>query len=157
MASLKKSNLSIAEYFVKLKKLSDELASAGHSLSNVDIESYLLAGLGSDYNPFVTMVTTRLDSLSLEELYCHLLTHESCLTHNNQPFSLADITDPSANVATRNSSTLFRSHGQGNRDTTSSYRFRGRGSNRGHGGRYSQTSQWVPRVSYPSSSCLSNM
>jgi hypothetical protein len=36
----------------------------------------LLVGLGSEYTPFVTSITTKADILSLEKIYGHLLTQE---------------------------------------------------------------------------------
>ena len=33
-------------------------------------------GFSVDYDPLVTFVTTRVDPMTLEELYSHLLTHE---------------------------------------------------------------------------------
>jgi len=58
-------------------------------LNDFEIVSFLLAGLGSDYDSFVTLVTTRVDPLFIEELYGHLLAHELQLEHQ-QP-----IVDPS--------------------------------------------------------------
>lgn len=48
--------------------------------------SSLLSGLGSEFYPFVTLVTTCVDPMSLEELYAHLLTHEMRLEHNTAIF-----------------------------------------------------------------------
>lgn len=39
--------------------------------------AYLLAGLGSDYDPFVTSITTKTEALSLDDVYAHLLTFEA--------------------------------------------------------------------------------
>ena len=45
---------------------------------------FFLAGLRLDYDSFVTLVTTRVDPLSIEDLYGHLLVHEICLNSSNQ-------------------------------------------------------------------------
>lgn len=52
-------------------------------LSHPKFISYLIAGLNSEYDAFVTSITTRLESLSPEELYGLLFTNESCLSHPN--------------------------------------------------------------------------
>ena len=54
----------------------DTLATTAQPLNDFEIVSFLLASLGSDYDSFVTLVTTRVDPLSIEELYGHLLAHE---------------------------------------------------------------------------------
>jgi hypothetical protein len=46
------------------------------NLNNFESVSFLLKGLGSDYDLFVTSVTTKVDPLSIDELYSHLLAHE---------------------------------------------------------------------------------
>jgi hypothetical protein len=51
-------------------------------LDDAEMVSFILRGLGSDYDPFVISVNTRVDSLSIEELYGHLLVHEQRLDHN---------------------------------------------------------------------------
>jgi hypothetical protein len=51
-------------------------------MNDFESVSYLLAGLESKYDPFVTSITTRLDPLSLNELYGHLLAHEMRIEHH---------------------------------------------------------------------------
>jgi hypothetical protein len=62
--------------------------------------SFLLKGLGSEYDPFVTAVTTRVDPLSIDELYGHLLAHEMRL---DQQLPAVDALPPAANFTTRSS------------------------------------------------------
>jgi hypothetical protein len=64
LATAKKGSLSITKYFQSFKAMCDNLAAAKHHLHDFESISYLLAGLGSDYDPFVTSITTRLDPLS---------------------------------------------------------------------------------------------
>lgn len=54
LANLKKGS----DYFCKLKNLRDTLAITGKVLSSSELVTYLLAGLGPDYDSFVTSVTT---------------------------------------------------------------------------------------------------
>jgi len=65
VAIVKKGNSSITEYFQTIKTLSDTLAAAGQLLNDFESVSFLLKGLGSYYDPFVTSVTTRVDPLQL--------------------------------------------------------------------------------------------
>jgi hypothetical protein len=111
LATVKKGSNSITEYFQTIKTLSDTLAAAGQPLNDFESVSFLLKGLGSEYDPFVTSVTTRVDPLSIDELYGHLLAHEMRL---DQQLPAVDALSPAANFTTRGSP----SRGRG---------FRGRG------------------------------
>ena len=81
LATLKKGNSSIAGYFHQFTTLVDTLAATVHALNDFEITSFLLAGLGSEYDFFVTSVTTRVDPLTIDELNGHLLAHELWLEH----------------------------------------------------------------------------
>jgi len=73
LATAKKGSSSITEYFQSFKAMCDNLGAAGQHLNDFESISYLLAGLGSDYDPFVTSIKTRLDPLFAGEIYGHLL------------------------------------------------------------------------------------
>jgi hypothetical protein len=62
--------------------MSDNLAAVGQPLNDFESVSYLLAGLGSEYDPFVTFVTTRMDQLSINKLYGYLLAHKMRIEHH---------------------------------------------------------------------------
>jgi hypothetical protein len=83
LATAKKGGSSITEYFQSFKAMGDNLAAVGQHLN--ESISYLLASLRSDYDPFVTSVTTRLDPLFAIEIYGHLLAHEMRIEHNLSP------------------------------------------------------------------------
>jgi hypothetical protein len=51
--------------------------------------SFLLAGLGSDFDPLVTSVTTRVEPLSIDVIYGHLLSHEMRLDQHQSSFDLS--------------------------------------------------------------------
>lgn len=87
LATMKKGSSTISEYFQKMKVLSDTLAAARQPLNSYETVSYLLAGLGTEYDPFVTSVTTRVDPLPLDELYGHLLAHKQRL-EQHQPLTI---------------------------------------------------------------------
>uniref|UniRef100_A0A2N9GWW5 Retrotransposon Copia-like N-terminal domain-containing protein n=1 Tax=Fagus sylvatica TaxID=28930 RepID=A0A2N9GWW5_FAGSY len=94
LATLCKGNLSITDYFQKAKSLSDLLSSIGEPLNDSNLTSAILAGLPFDYNSLVISVNARLEDVSLDELYGHLLTHELRLEQQNSP---PDLGAPTAN------------------------------------------------------------
>ena len=79
LATSKKGNSNVIDYFQRMHSLGDTLATIGQALLDIEMSSYILDGLRTEYNPFVTSVTTRVDPLSLDELYGYLLAHEQCL------------------------------------------------------------------------------
>ena len=105
LATLKKGGDSIIDYFRKTKLLADTMAVVGQPLSALEFNSYLLAGLGTEFDSLVTSVTTQFDPPTSEELFSHLLTHEARLNHQ-QTNSLSTI-DISANVLAKTSRNNF--------------------------------------------------
>ena len=69
----------MGEYFAKIKRVADNLAAVGQPISNDDKMMYLLAGLGSNYDPVVVSVTSKPDSFSLQEIQAILLNQEARL------------------------------------------------------------------------------
>ena len=140
LATLKKGNLSIVDYFQKFTNLVDTLVAVDQPLSNSELTSFLLAGLGSDYDSLVTFVTTRVDPLTPEDLYGHLLAYEIHL-EQNQP--LVDLAVAGANFASKNfshrrectgRSPSFHHSGRGNYSRNNGSRnCRGRGRGRNYG------------------------
>uniref|UniRef100_A0A2N9IS14 Retrotransposon Copia-like N-terminal domain-containing protein n=1 Tax=Fagus sylvatica TaxID=28930 RepID=A0A2N9IS14_FAGSY len=112
LATLRKGDSPIADYFHRFTNLADTLAAVDHPLNDIELISFLLAGLGSDYDSFVTSVNTRVEPLSLEDLYGHLLAHELRLVQN-QPS--VDLSIATANYAHKGSS---HRGGRGSRFTT---------------------------------------
>ena len=86
---LKKGNSSIVDYFHQFTTSVDTIAAIAQPLNDFEIVSFLLASLGSDYDSFVTSVTTRVDPLSIEDLYGHLLAHELRLKHQQPTVDLS--------------------------------------------------------------------
>ena len=101
IATLKKGNLSIVDYFQRYTNLVDALASIGNPLNDYELVSYFLSGLGLEYDSFVTLVTTRVDPMTLDDLYGHLLAHELRL-EQNQP--TVDLALASANIVAKKGS-----------------------------------------------------
>jgi hypothetical protein len=86
----------------------DALAVVGQPLNGFEIVSFLLAGLRSDFDPFVTSVTTRAEPLFVDEIYGHLLSHEMRLEQHQASL---DLSVAGANVATRGYSPNHPSQG----------------------------------------------
>uniref|UniRef100_A0A803NLQ8 Integrase catalytic domain-containing protein n=1 Tax=Cannabis sativa TaxID=3483 RepID=A0A803NLQ8_CANSA len=60
---IQKGNLSIADYFDKVKVLGDTLSIAGHPIDESDLIMHLLNGLGPEYDPVVVHATSLVDDL----------------------------------------------------------------------------------------------
>ena len=57
--------------------MDDELALTGQPLKPDDIITYVLAGLGQEYDSLASTITSRSDLVTLEGLYSFLLICES--------------------------------------------------------------------------------
>jgi len=77
--------------------MADELALARQPLIADDIITYVLSGLGQEYDSLASIITSRFDLVTLEELYSLLLIYESRINHNNQPLQATAL----VNVATK--------------------------------------------------------
>jgi hypothetical protein len=124
LSTLKKGDSSIADYFHKFTGLIATLAAINKPLTDEEQISFLLAGLGSEFESFVTTVQMRTDLLSIEALYGHLLSHEIRMA---QAQPKVDLTLAGAHFASRGISSS-----RGNRG--------GRSSNTSHSGRNSSSS-----------------
>jgi hypothetical protein len=51
-------NQTITEYMSKMRSLADDMASADKPIKHEELVSYILAGLGIDFNPVATVVAT---------------------------------------------------------------------------------------------------
>ena len=81
LSTLKKGDSSIADYFHKFTGLIATLAAIDKPLTEEEQISLLLAGLGSEFESFITTVQMRTDLMSIEALYGHLLSHELHIAH----------------------------------------------------------------------------
>jgi len=90
LATIKKRNTSIAEYFQQLKTLNDTLVAVGQPITEFQSISVLLASSGTEYDPFVTS--------SIEAIYGNLLTYEMRLEHNQ---ASPNLSQSSANMSAR--------------------------------------------------------
>jgi hypothetical protein len=63
-----KGSSTVAEFFTKMKGLTDDMASADKKLDDDEIASYILMGLGEEFDSVVTGVANRVEPISLQEL-----------------------------------------------------------------------------------------
>jgi len=77
LATTQKGSWSVAEYFGKMKTLGDEMKAAGRPLEDEELIEYIITGLGEDFNPLVTSLCTRVESITLGEFYSQLLSFET--------------------------------------------------------------------------------
>ncbi|KAK1617261.1 hypothetical protein QYE76_022778 [Lolium multiflorum] len=76
MAELKKRDSTMNVYFHKMKALADELTSIGQPLRDSEIISYILAGLGKEYDALYEVVNARTEPMPLRDLYAQLCATE---------------------------------------------------------------------------------
>jgi hypothetical protein len=75
LSTTKKGDMTIRKYVSKMKSLEDEMAYAGKRLDDEELVSYILAGLDSDFDGVISAVSTRVEPITVSELY-GLLAHE---------------------------------------------------------------------------------
>ncbi|XP_010263949.1 PREDICTED: uncharacterized protein LOC104602078 [Nelumbo nucifera] len=73
---LKKGAMTMGDYLLKIKNISDALVAAGEPLFGSDLIYQTLEELPSDFEHFTTTVLTRLDCLSYDEMQSLLLQQE---------------------------------------------------------------------------------
>jgi hypothetical protein len=106
LATIQKKDLSIADYFRKVKRLGDTLAAISKRLDDEELIAYMLQGLGSEYESLVTSIMTRNDIYTISDVYAHMLSSEMRHTRNGMMFQAS-----SANNVNRVSS--GRGNGRG--------------------------------------------
>lgn len=68
LQTTKKDDLSVDAYVLKIKEITDTLASIGHPIADDELALYILAGFGPNYEFVVVNLISRTDSLSLQEV-----------------------------------------------------------------------------------------
>jgi len=76
---IKKEHWSIQEYMHIIKAFADEIALIDHPISEDDFTIYILNGLGPDFREITTPIWSRERSMSFEDLYDLLMSHECYL------------------------------------------------------------------------------
>jgi hypothetical protein len=96
VATLKKGALSISAYYQKAQGFSHLLVAVGKPIEASELVSNILAGLGPEYDPLVTSLTTCQDFISPNELYGFMLFYEM---RSEQHKSSIDLSISTANTA----------------------------------------------------------
>ncbi|XP_062080413.1 uncharacterized protein LOC133785174 [Humulus lupulus] len=86
------------DYILKVKTLSDQLATTSEKVFDRDQVLYLLPGLSADYNSFIVSITSKSKGVTFEHVTNLLLAHESCL---EQQLYVDESTPIVANLAYR--------------------------------------------------------
>jgi hypothetical protein len=67
----------------KMKTLADDMASAEKKIDDEELCSYILAGLDFEYHSLVSSIATRVEPVTLGELYSQMLAFETQLDLQN--------------------------------------------------------------------------
>ncbi|KAA8542806.1 hypothetical protein F0562_023958 [Nyssa sinensis] len=94
LANARKCALFVNAYFLSIKRMANELALAGQLLKANDIITYVLAGLGQEYDSLASTITSRSDLVTLEELYSLLLICTYVQFVAPSPLHMASISSP---------------------------------------------------------------
>jgi hypothetical protein len=108
LATTRKNQLSVTEYYSKMRSLADDMASTGTALRDDEFVSYILAELDEDYNSVYSAVISRVEPITPGELYAQLLGYEQHLQLQNG--GISGYTS-SANSASRGRGMLRRHSG----------------------------------------------
>ena len=76
LATTTKGTSFVVDYFVKMKGLADEMAAAGRKMEDEELVSFILTGLGDDFDSIVSTVAARVKPISIAELYAQLISYE---------------------------------------------------------------------------------
>ena len=77
LANLQKGNSSITDYVGKIRALCDELMASGKKVDEEDVVSHILAGLDEEFDPVVSAMCSRVEPVTVPELYSQLLSFET--------------------------------------------------------------------------------
>jgi hypothetical protein len=69
MGNTRKGDISVAEYFGKMKTLADEMKAAGRPLDDEELVEYIITGLDEEYTPLVSTLCARAEPISISELF----------------------------------------------------------------------------------------
>ena len=76
LQTIHKGGLSMLNYMLRIRNICDNLTAVGELVSKQDPIMPILGGLGPEYNPFVVTITSRVESIFVEELQSHLMVFE---------------------------------------------------------------------------------
>jgi hypothetical protein len=130
LATTKKNQLTVSDYYTRMCQFTDDLATSGAPLRDGELVAYLLASFDEDFNPVFTAMVARVDPITPSELYAQLLSFEQ---HTNLQ---------AYHPSSAPSSAMVTSRGQGSssgRGSTGPTHGSGRGHGPSHGGLSNQS------------------
>jgi hypothetical protein len=77
LATTKKGTSTISEYVGKMKGLGDQMIAAGRRLEEEELVEYILTGLDEDFNPIVSALIARKETVTVSEAFQQLLAFET--------------------------------------------------------------------------------
>lgn len=110
LSTTKKGNMSVSDYYSKMKGYSDEMAAAGRRIDDEELVEHILTGLNPEFESVVSALVARVEPVSLDELYSQLLSFETRMELYRGP------DQSSANMAGRGRGNFGR--GRGNDSNT---------------------------------------
>ena len=69
--------MTVTECFQKMTSYADQMATIGHVLSDDEVISYILAGLGPEYDALMASLTVFNTVVSVNDFYSFLLSFEA--------------------------------------------------------------------------------
>ncbi|KAA8550585.1 hypothetical protein F0562_002269 [Nyssa sinensis] len=102
LANARKGALPSNAYFLLIKRMADELALVGQPLNANDIITYVLVGLGQEYDSLASTITSYSDPVTLEELYSLLLIFPESVEPTPKPAPV--VLPPNLNLSLSSSS-----------------------------------------------------
>lgn len=83
LQSLKKGGMSVTDFDLKVRNISDQLMAAGELVNEKDLVVCIFGDVGSDFNPCVASMnmnsTVNATELTIEEVLSNLLSYEHML------------------------------------------------------------------------------
>ena len=76
LQSLKKGALSISDYVLKMRNIANMLSTLGKPIPDEDLILYILGRLGLEFEKIVVNITSRSETISLQEIHYFLQSHE---------------------------------------------------------------------------------
>nr|XP_025616898.1 uncharacterized protein LOC112709215 [Arachis hypogaea] len=138
LRTLKKHGSTVTEYMAKINQVTDSLKALGAPLSREDYIEAALAGLGEEYNTFVTVATARIDHTTESELETQLLTQEELI----ERFRKTELGAMQVNVAQSNEEIQENSQRRNYSNYNNRGGFRGSRGRRQYRGGGSRSSWW---------------
>ncbi|KAK9105319.1 hypothetical protein Scep_022163 [Stephania cephalantha] len=88
LQTIKKENLSVSDYMLKIKTIGDGIRASGQNVDDIELISAALNGLGHEYDPVVVLVSHNIKNMHLQDVQYSLMIHEQRIEQFNHVFQL---------------------------------------------------------------------